>query len=128
MARFQKHFWPVTQILVIQIRNRMNKSWPKEIVLIFLKADNTKQGEKEIRQCKDNQTWNKNFKKNGCFPVLPCASQTNNAPNSVITKREKKLMKIYKATDVPSHLQYWVNPDYVLLLSDTPSKVKLLPN
>ena len=41
--------------------------------------------------------------------------------HTVITKREKKLMKIYKATDVPSHLQHWVNPDYVLLLSDTPN-------
>lgn len=47
MSAFQKLFSN-------QLGNMMNKRWPKDIILTFLKASNIKKGEKEIRQRKDN--------------------------------------------------------------------------
>lgn len=37
----------------------MNRSWSKEIALIFFKAGNINKGEKESKQSEDNQSSNK---------------------------------------------------------------------
>ena len=106
MYRFQKEFWPATQqVLVIQSRNMMNRSWTKEAVIIFLKAHNIKKSEKEIRPSQKGKKLDKNkrplrkkriskkIENMAIFPYYHVPLKLT-MPHTIVTKREKKLLKI----------------------------------